>query len=328
MQKRYLGKSGLEVSSVGLGCMGMSHAYGQPADKEGMKRLIAQAVDLGISFFDTAEVYGPYENEELLGESLAPYRNQVVIATKFGVAFSEGQSGRLMMDSRPATIRKSVEGSLKRLKTEQIDLYYQHRVDPEIPVEEVAGVMSDLIQEGKIKHWGMSEASADEIVRAHGVCPLAAVQSRYSMMYREYEFSLFPTLEQSGIGFVAFSPLANGFLSDRYDQNSRFEPGTDYRSFMPQFKAENMDANQVLLELLRKTAAEKGATPAQISLAWMLAKKPWIVPIPGTRKPDRLIENSGTAEIVLTETELQTIDNALSEMKLSAVYGGQNNRRK
>lgn len=297
MQYRTLG-SDLTVSAVGLGCMGMSHAYGAPADKKEMTELLAQAVDLGYTFFDTAEVYGtpvhPHDNEELVGAALKPYRDKIVLATKFGIHFdmsSTATNKPLVPDSRPEVIRASVEASLKRLGTDHIDLYYQHRLDPKIPIEEVAGVMADLIREGKITHWGLSEATENTIRRAHAVCPVTAIQNRYSMMARWYE-DLFPVLEELNIGYVAFSPLANGFLSGKYDKSSRFDAGTDYRSVMPQFQPENIDRNHDLLALLQKLAEQNNATPAQISLAWMLCKKPYIVPIPGTRKLSRLLENA------------------------------------
>ena len=325
MNERVLGKD-LKVSAVGLGCMGMSHAYGAPADKKEMTELLAMAVDMGYTFFDTAEVYGtaenPHDNEELLGQVLKPYRDKIVIATKFGIHFdmtSPEVNKPLVPDSRPKTIRESVEGSLKRLKTDHIDLYYQHRGDPNVPVEEVAGVMAELIKEGKITHWGLSEADEESIRRANKECPLTAVQNRYSMMARHYE-GLFDTLEKLGIGLVAFSPLANGFLSAKYNQNTKFDEKTDYRSFMPQFK--NDEQNKDLLELLFKFSHEKQATPAQISLSWMLCKKPWIVPIPGTRKAQRLKENAGAAKIRLTEEEIKSIDEALNAMSMSDVFGG------
>jgi aryl-alcohol dehydrogenase-like predicted oxidoreductase len=321
MKTRTLGTSGLQVSAIGLGCMGMSHAFGPPADKKEMIQLLAEAVDMGITFFDTAECYGPYENEELVGEGLKSFKNKVIIATKFGVHLEHISTGAPIPDSRPEVIRSSIEGSLKRLGIECIDLYYQHRIDPKVPVEEVAGVMQEMMKAGKIKHWGMSEAKEENIRKAHKVCPITAIQNRYSMMSRGYE-ALFPALEELGIGFVAFSPMANGFLTDKYDKNSTFEKGTDYRSIMPQFTPEGIDANQELLELLRNTAAEKNATPAQISLSWMLAKKPWIVPIPGTRKLNRLVENAGSVDIILTPGELQRLDNALSNMTMSEVFGG------
>ena len=328
MNYRNLGNRGLRVSAIGLGCMGMSHAYGAPADHREMAELLAKAMDMGYDFFDTAEVYGtpdnPHDNEELLGSALKPYRNRVVIATKFGLRF-DLESGRipypLIPDSRPETIRKSVEGSLRRLQTDHIDLYYQHRPDPDVPVEEVAGVVQNLIKEGKVLYWGLSEASEEDICRANAVCPLTAVQDRYSMMARWHE-ALFPVLEELGIGLVAFSPLANGLLSDRYNAASHFEAGTDYRAGMPQFQPDSYDTNPDLLQLIRRIAAEKNATPAQISLAWMLCKKPWIVPIPGTRKLDRLQENAGATDVMLTDAEVKQIDKTLDAMPMSDVYGG------
>lgn len=327
MQTRTLGKD-LTVSAIGLGCMGMSHAYGAPADKKEMTELLARAVDMGYTFFDTAEVYGtpenPHDNEELVGAALKPYRDKIVLATKFGIHFdmsSPAVNKPLVPDSRPEVIRASVEASLKRLNTDHIDLYYQHRLDPKVPIEEVAGVMADLIREGKITHWGLSEANAETIRRAHAVCPVTAIQNRYSMMARWYE-ELFPMLEELHIGYVAFSPLANGFLSGRYDKNTRFEAGTDYRSVMPQFQPEGIDQNRALLDLLNKLAGEKNATPAQISLAWMLCKKPYIVPIPGTRKAARLQENAGAADVCLSAAEVQAIDTALGGMEMSQVFGG------
>ena len=327
MQYRTLG-SDLTVSAVGLGCMGMSHAYGAPADKKEMAELLAQAVDLGYTFFDTAEVYGtpehPHDNEELVGAALKPYRDKIVLATKFGIHFdmsSTATNKPLVPDSRPEVIRASVEASLKRLGTDHIDLYYQHRLDPKIPIEEVAGVMADLIREGKITHWGLSEATEDTIRRAHAVCPVTAIQNRYSMMARWYE-SLFPVLEELHIGYVAFSPLANGFLSGKYDKSSRFDAGTDYRSVMPQFQPENIDRNHGLLTLLQKLAEQNNATPAQISLAWMLCKKPYLVPIPGTRRLSRLFENAGAADVTLSAEEVAAIDKALDGMAMSEVFGG------
>ena len=328
MNYRNLGNRGLRVSAIGLGCMGMSHAYGAPAGHREMAELLAKAMDMGYDFFDTAEVYGtpdnPHDNEELLGSALKPYRNRVVIATKFGLRF-DLESGRipypLIPDSRPETIRKSVEGSLRRLQTDHIDLYYQHRPDPDVPVEEVAGVVQNLIKEGKVLYWGLSEASEEDICRANAVCPLTAVQDRYSIMARWHE-ALFPVLEELGIGLVAFSPLANGLLSDRYNAASHFEAGTDYRAGMPQFQPDSYDKNHDLLQLIRRIAAEKNATPAQISLAWMLCKKPWIVPIPGTRKLDRLQENAGATDVMLTDAEVKQIDKALDAMPMSDVFGG------
>lgn len=327
MKGRILG-SDLMVSAVGLGCMGMSHAYGAPADKREMTELLAKAVDAGYTFFDTAEVYGtpenPHDNEELVGNALRPYRNRVVLATKFGIHFDSTApqvNKPLVPDSRPEVIRASVEHSLTRLGTDHIDLYYQHRTDPEVPVEEVAGVMSELIAEGKITHWGLSEADEETIRRAHRICPVTAIQNRYSMMARWHE-ALFSVLEELHIGFVAFSPLANGFLSAKYDKNSVFEAGRDYRSIMPQFTSEGIDKNQELLALLHRIAQEKQATSAQISLAWMLAKRPYLVPIPGTRKEERLMENAGAADIVLTPEEVASIDGALNHMEMSEVFGG------
>ena len=327
MQYRTLG-SDLSVSAVGLGCMGMSHAYGAPADKKEMAELLTQAVDLGYTFFDTAEVYGtpehPHDNEELVGAALKPYRNKIVLATKFGIHFdmtSTATNKPLVPDSRPEVIRTSVEASLKRLGTDHIDLYYQHRLDPRIPIEEVAGVMADLIREGKITHWGLSEATEDTIRCAHAVCPVTAIQNRYSMMARWYE-DLFPVLEELHIGYVAFSPLANGFLSGKYDKSSRFDAGTDYRSVMPQFQPENIDRNHDLLTLLQKLAEQNSATPAQISLAWMLCKKPYLVPIPGTRRLSRLLENASAADVTLSAEEVSVIDEALNGMEMSEVFGG------
>lgn len=327
MQYRTLG-SDLTVSAVGLGCMGMSHAYGAPADKKEMTELLAQAVDLGYTFFDTAEVYGtpehPHDNEKLVGAALKPYRDKIVLATKFGIHFdmsSTATNKPLVPDSRPEVIRASVEASLKRLGTDHIDLYYQHRLDPKIPIEEVAGVMADLIREGKITHWGLSEATEDTIRRAHAVCPVTAIQNRYSMMARWYE-NLFPVLEELHIGYVAFSPLANGFLSGKYDKSSQFDAETDYRSVMPQFQPENIDRNHDLLTLLQKLAEQNNATPAQISLAWMLCKKPYLVPIPGTRRLSRLLENAGAADVTLSAEEVSVIDETLNGMEMSEVFGG------
>ena len=328
MKYRNLGNQGLRVSAIGLGCMGMSHAYGSPADHRQMTELLAKAVDTGYTFFDTAEVYGtvqrPHDNEELLGNALMPYRDKIVIATKFGLCF-DVQSGKvpfpLIADSRPENIRRAVEGSLRRLQTDYIDLYYQHRPDPAVPVEEVAGVMRDLIAEGKVLYWGLSEAPEKDIRRAHAVCPLSAIQNRYSMMARWHE-ALFPVLEELGIGFVAFSPLANGLLSGRYSPASCFEAGTDYRATMPQFQPDSYEKNRSLFSLISRIATEKSATPAQISLAWMLCKRPWIVPIPGTRKSDRLLENAGAADIILSDDEVKQIDRALNTMPMSDVFGG------
>lgn len=327
MRNRRLGKD-LEVSAIGLGCMGFSHAYGAPSEKKEAISAIQKAVSLGYTFFDTAEVYGtadnPHENEELVGAALKSCRGKVVIATKFGIHFdskSPEVNKPLMPDSRPSVIRASVEASLKRLGTDYIDLYYQHRSDPKVPIEEVAGVMSELIREGKITHWGISEADETLIRRAHKVCPVTAIQNRYSMMARWYE-ELFPVLEELKIGFVAFSPLANGLLTDRYDKNSQFDSVYDYRSVMPQFQTEAMEKNDRLLGLIREMAAENDATPAQLSIAWMLCKKPYIVPIPGTRKANRMEENAKAAEILLTEDQVKALDQALDAMEMSEVFGG------
>ncbi|WP_297871830.1 aldo/keto reductase [uncultured Oscillibacter sp.] len=327
MEQRTLGRD-LKVSALGLGCMGFSHAYGAPTDRTEAIRLIQQAADMGYTFFDTAEVYGtadaPHHNEELVGTALKSCRDQVVIATKFGIRFDMANlavNKPMIPDSRPQVIRASVEASLKRLGTDHIDLYYQHRADPNVPVEEVAGVMADLIREGKITHWGLSEANEDTIRRAHAICPVTAIQNRCSMMARWYE-SLFPALEELNIGFVAFSPLANGFLSAKHGKDARFETGTDYRSVMPQFTPEGVERNRELLELLHRLAEEKEATPAQISLAWMLCKKPYIVPIPGTRKLERMRENAAAADISLTASEVQALDNELNNMEMSQVFGG------
>ena len=293
-----------------------------------MTELLAQAVDLDYTFFDTAEVYGtsehPHDNEELVGAALKPYRDKIVLATKFGIHFdmtSNATNKPLVPDSRLEVIRASVDASLKRLDTDHIDLYYQHRLDPKIPIEEVAGVMADLIREGKITHWGLSEATEDTIRRAHAVCPVTAIQNRYSMMARWYE-NLFPVLEELHIGYVAFSPPANGFLSGKYDKSSQFDAETDYRSVMPQFQPENIDRNHDLLTLLQKLAEQNNATPAQISLAWMLCKKPYIVPIPGTRRLSRLLENAGAADVTLSAEEVSDIDEALNGMEMSEVFGG------
>ncbi|WP_287586283.1 aldo/keto reductase [Candidatus Borrarchaeum sp.] len=312
MEKRKLGNSGLEVTALGLGCMGMSFAYGQVSDKREMIKLIHEAVKRGITFFDTAEMYGPFTNEELVGEALAPYRDQVVIATKFGIKL---QDGKQVQDSRPDQIRKSVEGSLKRLKIKTIDLLYQHRVDPNVPIEEVAETVKDLMKEGKVKHWGLSEAGVQTIRRAHKVLPLTAVQSEYSMWWRRPEEELLPILEELGIGFVPFSPLGRGFLTGRFNKSSKFEK-SDFRNIVPRFTPENLDANQILVDLIKKIAAEKDATPAQIALAWLLAQKPWIVPIPGTTKLERLEENLGSVNIKLTPEELQGINSALEKIKI------------
>lgn len=314
MIKRKLGKNGLEVSAIGLGCMAMSWGYGPAADKKEMIKLIHSAIERGITFFDTAEIYGPFTNEELVGEALVPYRNKVIIATKFGYNFINGQMADL--NSRPEHIREAVEGMLKRLRVEVIDLLYQHRVDPNVPIEEVAGAVKGLIQEGKVKHWGLSEAGVQTVRRAHKVHPVAAVQTEYSIWFRRPEEELLPVLEQLGIGFVPYSPLGRGFLTGRFDKNSKFD-SSDFRNVVPRFNPENMEANQVVIDLIKRVTAEKNATPAQIALAWLLAQKPWIVPIPGTRKLERLIENLGAADIKLTPKELRDINSALDKIKIA-----------
>ena len=301
MQKRKLGKSGLEVSAIGLGCMGMSFGYGPPKDKQEMISLIRAAVERGVTFFDTAEVYGPFTNEELVGEALAPFREQVVIATKFGFKFDPDAGKQAGLDSRPEHIKQVAEASLKRLRTDVIDLFYQHRVDPDVPIEDVAGAVKDLIQEGKVKHFGLSEAGVQTIRRAHAVQPVTALQSEYSLWWREPEAEVMPTLEELGIGFVPFSPLGKGFLTGKIDENTTFD-STDFRNIVPRFTPENRKANQALVDLLGTFAQRKKATPAQIALAWLLAQKPWIVPIPGTTKLHRLEENIGAAAVELTPT--------------------------
>ena len=314
MQQRKLGQSGLEVSALGLGCMGMSYGYGPAADKQEMISLIRSAVDRGITFFDTAEAYGPYANEELVGEALAPVRDRVVIATKFGFGF--GPKGEQTgMDSRPEHVREVAEASLKRLKTNRIDLFYQHRVDPNVPIEDVAGAVKDLIKEGKVRHFGLSEAGARTIRRAHAVQPVAALQSEYSLWWRRPETEVLPTLEALGIGFVPFSPLGKGFLTGKIDDKTTFDR-SDFRNVVPRFTAEARKANQGLVDLLGTIAAQKRATPAQIALAWLLAQKPWIVPIPGTTKPARLEENIGAAAIKLTADDLRQIDGTLSQVTI------------
>ena len=325
MKTRILGKD-LKVSAVGLGCMGMTHASGAPANVKEMTELLVQAVDIGYTMFDTAECYTGVNpdgstayNEELVGQALKPYRDKIVLATKCGVPH---MGDHLEMDSRPETIRKSVEGSLKKLQTDHIDLYYQHRINPKVEPEEVAGTMSELIKEGKILYWGISEVDEEYLRRAHKVCPVTAIQNRLSMMYRDYE-KLFPVLEELQVGFVAFSPLANGFLTACYRDTSQFEQSpADFRSSMPQFTKEGVEQNADLLDLIQTKAKEKDATPAQISLAWMLAKRPYIVPIPGSRKLSRLQENLGAAEIALTKEEVAQIDDALDHMTMSQVFGG------
>jgi aryl-alcohol dehydrogenase-like predicted oxidoreductase len=313
MQKRTLGKSGLEVSSIGLGCMGMSYGYGPASDKKEMISVIRDAVEQGVTFFDTAEVYGPYTNEELIGEALLPYRDEVVIATKFGFNFQDGKQAGL--NSRPENIKKVVEDSLIRLKVEAIDLYYQHRVDPDVPIEEVAGAVKDLIQEGKVKYWGLSEAGVKTIRCAHAVHPLAAIQSEYSLWWRRPEEELLPTLEELGVGFVPFSPLGKGYLTGSFKANTTFG-NSDIRNNLPRFTSEALEANQVLIDLLQEVAEQKNATLAQVALAWLLAQKPWIVPIPGTRKLSRLEENLGAANIELTPEELRDINSSTSKINL------------
>ena len=314
MKKRKLGQGGLEVSALGLGCMGMSWSYGPPKERQAMISLLRAAVERGVTFFDTAEVYGPLTNEELVGEALAPFRGQVVIATKFGWAPAPGDRERWSaLNSRPEHIKQAVEGSLKRLKLDAIDLYYQHRVDPNVPIEDVAGAVKDLIREGKMKHFGLSEASAETIRRAHAVQPVTALQSEYSLWFRRPEQEIFPTLEELGIGFVPYSPLGKGFLTGKIASDTKFD-STDFRSTLPRFRPENMDANQAMVALLDRFATEKKATPAKIALAWLLAKNPWIVPIPGTTKLGRLEENIGAAEIELTADELRQIERAASSI--------------
>ena len=312
MQQRTLGKSNLEVSAIGLGCMGMSFAYGPPADKQEMLSLLRSAVERGITFFDTAEAYGPFTNEELAGEALAPFRGQVVIATKFGFKF--GPTGEQMgMDSRPEHIKQVAEASLKRLKVDAIDLFYQHRVDPDVPIEDVAGAVQDLIRGGKVKHFGLSEAGVQTIRRAHAVQPVTALQSEYSLWWRAPEAEVLPTLEELGIAFVPFSPLGKGFLTGKIDENTTFDH-SDFRNIVPRFTPEARKANQALVDLLREIAERKKATPAQIALAWLLAQKPWIVPIPGTTKLSRLEENIGAAAVELASDDLREIESAASQI--------------
>lgn len=327
MEMRILGRN-FSVSAVGLGCMGFSHAYGAPTGRAETVQMIRNAYDLGYTFFDTAEVYGtqddPHINEQHVGEALKPIRNHVQIATKFGIHFDMSSSRvnhPLIPDSRPEVIRSSVEDSLKRLQTDHIDLYFQHRIDPAVEPETVAQVMAELMKEGKILHWGISETDEEYLRRAHAICPVTAVENRYSMMARQYE-TLFPVLEELGIGLVAFSPMANGFLTGKYGKGEQFDSKYDYRSDMPQFTDKGVEKNQELLALLRQFAEKKNATSAQISMAWMLCKKPWIVPIPGTRKLERLKENAGAAEVKLTAEEVRTLDNALDQIEISEVFGG------
>ena len=314
MQKRKLGKSNLEVSALGLGCMGMSFSYGPPKDKKEMTNLLHAAVDRGITFFDTAEVYGPYANEELVGEALFPYRGRIVIATKFAYELKpDGSPGWVRLNSQPEHIKQSIEGSLKRLRVDAIDLYYQHRVDPEVPIEDVAGAVKDLIRQGKVKHFGMSEAAATTIRRAHAVQPVTAVQSEYSLWFRDRETDLLPALEELGIGFVPYSPLGKGFLTGKMSESTRFD-STDFRSTLPRFTPEALKANRALIDLLAEVAQRKQATPAQIALACLLAQKPWIVPIPGTTKLQRLEENIGAVAVELTTDDVREIESAASKI--------------
>lgn len=316
MQKRQLGNSNLEVSALGLGCMGMSFAYDQPADKQSMISLLRTAVERGIILFDTAEIYGPFTNEELVGEALAPFRDQVVIATKFGFQIApDGKPGPMGVNSHPEHIKQVAEASLKRLKVEAIDLFYQHRVDPEVPIEEVAGAVKDLIQAGKVKHFGLSEAGAQTIRRAHAVQPVTAVQSEYSLWWRTPEKEVLPICDELGIGFVPYSPLGRGFLTGKIDENTVLDD-SDLRNRLPRFTPEARKANQALIDLLKRIAAQKQSTPAQIALAWLLAQKPWIVPIPGTTKLERLEENIAAADITLTPDDLEEIESALSKITI------------
>ena len=313
MQKRKLGKNNLEVSALGLGCMGMSFSYGPPKDKQEMISLLRAAVDRGITFFDTAQVYGPFTNEELVGEARAPFRDRVVIATKFGFKLDPATGKQAGLDSRPEHIKEVAESSLKRLKTNVIDLFYQHRVDPNVPIEDVAGAVKDLIQQGKVKHFGLSEAGVQTIRRAHAVQPLAALQNEYSLWWRKPEEEVIPALEELGIGLVPYSPLGKGFLTGKIDEKTTFDK-SDFRNSVPRFTPENRKANQAVVDLLARIAKEKGATPAQIALAWLLAQKPWIVPIPGTTKLSRLDENIGSLAINLTSDDLREINSAASKI--------------
>lgn len=313
MHKRKLGNKGLEVSAIGLGCMGMSFGYGPAGDKQEMIAVIRAAVEQGITFFDTAEVYGPYTNEELVGEALEPFKGQVVIATKFGFKFQDGRMAGL--NSHPENIRQVAEASLKRLRVEVLDLFYQHRVDPNVPIEDVAGTVKDLIQEGKVKHFGMSEAGAQTIRRAHAVQPLTALQSEYSLWTRQHEKEIIPTIEELGIGLVAYSPLGKGYLTGKIDENTQFAEG-DIRNILPRYTEEARVANKALLDLIQLFAARRNATPAQIALAWVLAQKPWIVPIPGTTKLHRLTENNGAAAIELTHDEQEEIELASKQIEV------------
>ena len=315
MNTRTLGKSGLEVSAIGLGCMGMSFGYGPPKDKQEMIVLLRAAVERGVTFFDTAEVYGPFTNEELVGEALAPMREQVVIATKFGFKLDPDSGRSVGVDSRPEHIKEVADASLKRLRTDVIDLFYQHRVDPDVPIEDVAGAVKELIREGKVKHFGLSEPGVQTIRRAHAVQPVTAIQNEYSLWWRRSEEEVLPALEELGIGFVPYSPLGRGFLTGKMDENTTFD-STDFRNTLPRFTPEARKANQALVDLLGKIAKRKKATPAQIALAWLLAQKPWIVPIPGTTKLKRLEENIGATEIELTQEDLREIESAASEIEV------------
>jgi aryl-alcohol dehydrogenase-like predicted oxidoreductase len=317
MQKRKLGNSNLEVSAIGLGCMGMSFSYGPPKDKKEMTELLHAAVERGITFFDTAEVYGPFTNEELVGEALAPFRGKVVIATKFGfdLGGTDNRPGAAGLNSRPEHIKQAVESSLKRLKVESIDLLYQHRVDPNVPIEDVAGAVKELIRQGKVKHFGLSEAGVKTIRRAHAVQPLTALQSEYSLWWRKPEQEVIPALEELGIGFVPYSPLGKGFLTGKINENAKFD-SSDFRSTLPRFAPEALKSNQALIDLLGRMAKRKNTTPAQIALAWLLAQKPWIVPIPGTTKLNRLEENIGAVSVQLTPADLRDIDAAASKIKV------------
>jgi aryl-alcohol dehydrogenase-like predicted oxidoreductase len=328
MKKRELGNSGLEVSAIGLGCMGMSFGYGQAKDKQEMISLLRSAVEKGVTFFDTAEVYGPFTNEELVGEALAPLREQVVVATKFGFNIdADGtQHQTPPLNSRPEHIKEVAEASLMRLKTDYIDLFYQHRVDPNVPIEDVAGAVKDLIDEGKVRHFGLSEAGVEVIRRAHAVQPVTALQSEYSLWWREPEAEILPTLEQLGIGFVPFSPLGKGFLTGKIDENTKFD-STDFRNTVPRFLAEARKANQALIDLIGKFAAQKKATPAQIALAWVLARKPWIAPIPGTTKLHRLEENIGAVDIELTANDLRELDSLTTQVKVQGARYGEGSQK-
>jgi aryl-alcohol dehydrogenase-like predicted oxidoreductase len=327
MEKRKLGNSNLEVSAVGLGCMGLSYGYGPATDRREAVSLIRAAVERGVNFFDTAEAYGPFANEELLGEALAPFRGQVVIATKFGFKLDpDSERGIVGLDSRPEHVREVAEASLGRLKVDAIDLFYQHRVDPEVPIEDVAGAVKDLIREGKVKHFGLSEAGVQTVRRAHAVQPVAALQSEYSLWWREPEAEVLPTLEELGIGFVPFSPLGKGFLTGKIDENTTFD-SKDFRNIVPRFDPENRKANQALVDLLGRVAGRKQATPAQIALAWLLAQKPWIVPIPGTTKLHRLEENVGAAEVELTSDDLREIETAASKIEVQGARYPENLQR-